>query len=258
MVLSGGAALAIPYPRYSGQWKQEQSPSVELTEYVEYLTSISALSPVIHFSKLQQDVALGWQFESTIPIGSGLGSSAAVVAAILDRYQQKTAADLDLDEIQSIFKQMEGYMHGESSGMDPLPIYYNQPIIVQSDGNKQRCLELSVIESWDLEVIDSGIHREALPWITHFKNKWSTDENFAREMTTLSELNNQIVHGIIQGDNQDLPKLLKEYSYCQFEHMSDWIPPSIQSIWLESFSQSNEIIKLLGAGGGGCFLRIRF
>ena len=84
-------------------------------------------SQYLNISKLIKDFDSGWTLRGNIPTGYGIGSSGAVCAAILDKYQYESA-DIETSHNQLI--QMESYFHGKSSGLDPLVSFYDKPVLI--------------------------------------------------------------------------------------------------------------------------------
>ncbi len=76
------------------------------------------------------------EIKSNIPFKCGLGSSASCIVAILRSmlsiYNKYQITDIEIIEIT---KEAECLVHGESSGIDILPIFYNKPIIFNANKN---------------------------------------------------------------------------------------------------------------------------
>ena len=82
-VIQGSDALAYPVHNFSSRWNHSSTHIHEynLQPYIEYLKTLSspALFDII---RIQDDLREGVDFESSIPVGAGLGSSGALVAGI--------------------------------------------------------------------------------------------------------------------------------------------------------------------------------
>jgi mevalonate kinase len=87
MVLNGGKSLSFPYKSFSLKRSQQYLLNnkyffQKLVTYIEQHDRLSA-----RLSRdLRSEVDLGLNFESNIPVGYGLGSSGALVAAIYDDF----------------------------------------------------------------------------------------------------------------------------------------------------------------------------
>nr|WP_262912749.1 hypothetical protein [Membranihabitans marinus] len=207
---------------------------------------------------MKEDLDRGWGLESNIPMGCGLGSSAAVVAAVMDRYGLPKFFKATTAEVQALGKHMESFMHGKSSGVDILPIFYNCPIVVQDREVNLYPHSLPAIEHWQFELIDTGLTRNANRWINHFQEKLQSDSSFDRGLQRLTSLNNSIIQRVVGGYEKRLNNDLHHFSELQFKLFRDWIPNTMTNLWENELHRSGSIIKMLGAGGGGYFLKITY
>ncbi|MBK9733664.1 MAG: hypothetical protein IPO92_01335 [Saprospiraceae bacterium] len=85
-VTLGSGALSIPYTKYSGSWSYSKKtiPSRDgLLKLYNYLASQHHLSNEIQLEEFKNNIQKGLYFDSDIPLGYGLGSSGALVAAFL-------------------------------------------------------------------------------------------------------------------------------------------------------------------------------
>jgi len=71
---------------------------------------------------------IGVIVESEIPIGSGLGSSAAVVAAIIKAVREYLGRRIENDELFELTMECERLAHGNPSGIDPATVVYGGAI----------------------------------------------------------------------------------------------------------------------------------
>lgn len=256
LVLRQGAALAVPDERYSTYWEHDEKPDADLITYFNYLKGEKDLQSYLHFPRLEKHLNSGWQLKSDIPRNKGLGSSASIVAAIYDRYKKIQDSELSLDELQSVFSMMEGYMHGKSSGFDPLPIYFHQPALRKNNQSVLVDSQLPCLDSWRFELIDSGHVRQDSKGITRYLERIDQDKNFASKIDTLTKVNNKLVEAIIKNEKRIAENLLKTFTENQFYLFADWIPESIREAWENTMDQDDVVYKILGAGGGGYFLKI--
>lgn len=132
-VLRGGSAIALPQPDFS------------LTlSFVADETASLAVSPDLASVVLQdllrvgrewlalRGVSMPWpkgyvSVKSTIPVGSGLGSSAALSVATARWVLSAHALDPKL-EIE-LAQEMENRFHGKSSGMDVTVVSLGEPLV---------------------------------------------------------------------------------------------------------------------------------
>jgi mevalonate kinase len=87
LVLLGGQSLSFPYDKYnlkrSSQYLSKNTFFFQkLVNYIDQNQDLrSRISP-----RFKQEVLKGIHYESSIPVGYGLGSSGALVAAIYDEF----------------------------------------------------------------------------------------------------------------------------------------------------------------------------
>ena len=115
-------------------------------------------------------------FDSNIPLGYGVGSSGALVAAIYDRY--KLTEIEDAMKLKSFLAAMESYFHGSSSGVDPLQCFFGKPFVLsqQTTDNRQQpsftILDSDFIsENIHIFLIDTKIKSPTAPLVDYFKER---------------------------------------------------------------------------------------
>ena len=258
LVFHQGAALALPDDRFSTRWENKKQPDEELLEYYDFLKQENALTEYLDFSRLEKNIQAGWHLLSDLPRHKGLGSSASIVAALYDRYKTKQDSDITMDELQKVFALMENYMHGKSSGFDPLPVYFNLPILRKNNQSVLVKTKLPCLDTWKIELIDSGKEREDKEGINRFLKRFNEVKSFTTKVETLTKVNNKLVEAVIKNEKRIAENLLKTFSENQFYLFSDWIPENIKHDWDENRKETNSAYKMLGAGGGGYFLKIHY
>lgn len=258
LVLKQGAALALPEPRFESRWDNKEKPDEEIIKYVEHLEKQDQLTDYLNFTRLKKHVEAGWQIISDLPRHKGLGSSASIVAALYDRYKTKKDADITMDELQEVFSNMESYMHGKSSGFDPLPIYFNQAVLRKNNQSVLIKNDLPCLDQWKIELIDSGVEREDGKGVNRFLNRLEKDKKFATKIETLTKVNNKLVEAVIKNEKRIAENLLKTFSENQFFLFDDWIPEGMKQDWNDNRENDSSVYKMLGAGSGGYFLKIHF
>ena len=138
-ILNNLDALIIPFSKFCGSLAFENKiktneSNVELSKYFKFL-ELNKFNNILDLDNFKSDLDRNIYFESNIPIGYGLGSSGALVAAVFDKYYRKKNNDLNennIFEMKKIMSKMENYFHGNSSGLDPLNSYFGKSIIVKS------------------------------------------------------------------------------------------------------------------------------
>ena len=84
-VLNGSQALSVPFRKWTGKWnKHEESGQMSLIpEYFRWLHKVDIADDTT-FDKMINEFEEGWSYDADIPVGYGVGSSGAYVAAIYD------------------------------------------------------------------------------------------------------------------------------------------------------------------------------
>ncbi len=232
----------MPLNSYSGGYKSGQS-QYALKDFYDHVKNLDFDGLQFDEKLLDEDTNASINYISNIPVGYGLGSSGALTAAVFERYFIKNQS-FTLDELQSVFSQIESFFHGSSSGLDPLVSFFNQALLVNSDGK---------IEFFDFEanpfqfyLVDTGMSRNTANFVKIFKSKLE-DIAFANAVKRLGQLNNQAIEFLRSG-NENLKEVFDEISKLQQDYFSEMIPEIIKPLMIKNH------LKLCGAGGGGFFL----
>lgn len=248
-VLYGGTALGLPYNPFRACWAVGESENPQLNLFLEFLKGKSELSQYLDLITFESDLQQGLYLDSNIPLSSGLGSSGAVVAAVWDRYG-KDKQNLQLREI---FSQMEGFYHGNSSGLDPLIIYHQKPVQLSNEGVSLISSEIPFeTNDYKISLVDSGQKRDTHIWVNKFKTKMENSDFKNAFHSDFLPSNEQIINAFLNGESDKIFSLWKSISAFQLNHLPEFIPEHIKSKWLTEHSA----FKLCGAGGGGYFLRM--
>ena len=257
-VLSGSQALAVPLKQWKGAWKQSEdgltTGGPALISYVDWLKSKDIISSAT-VAHIINDAEEGWHYEADIPIGYGLGSSGAYVAAIYDRYVIKENSVTDSATLEMMSK-MEGYFHGSSSGMDPMVSYTGEALYKNELGAFQSILDPGWPEGYQVYLLDSGIGRATGPLVEMYKEALKQERfhlSIQRELIPMVE---HAIHFYLSGTSAMLEDCLRVISLFQRTHFSKLIPLAVQKQWDELIKIPGVHVKFCGAGGGGYFLVI--
>lgn len=254
-VLNGSQALAVPLDRWKGEWQKAKSSGSDdafIRSYLHWLRQHH------YITTDQEDIILqeyrdGWRYHSDIPIGYGLGSSGAFVAALYDRYIH-TAEHMHEKDVQAILAGMEGYFHGSSSGLDPM-VAYTQQGVFKDDLGIYHCLkDPGWPDGYQVFLLDSGMDRATGPLVHQFKEKIMHEHFRMVVERQLIPMVDHAIHFYLSGTGQMLGECLACISEFQREHFSFLIPDPIKEYWDKLVSTRGVYVKLCGAGGGGYFL----
>ncbi len=265
LVLHNSDALLIPLSRYSGKLDFISTTDSEnsnahsnriLAGFYGYLIKEYRLESVtgwFDLTQLKHDVEAGLYFDSDIPVGYGVGSSGALVAALFDKYSKFPLKHWksDLSRLKANLSMLESYFHGKSSGLDPLLSYINSAIFLHDD---KIMLDHNWNNDFNLLLMDTKKTRSTERLVTLFNEKCLSTAYFNVIQTELIKYNNRSIQYLRKGDKEGFFKSLKELSELQFEYFREMILPEYESIWKTGLSSGDFYLKLCGAGGGGYLL----
>ena len=263
-MIFGSEALLTPYYSAFGEWSSViNRPSARAFEsnesirkFYNYLNDNDGFN-ILDLRRFEMEINAGLFFDSNIPLGYGVGSSGALVAAIFDRY--KLIEINDIPKLKNFLAKMESFFHGSSSGMDPLQCYLGKPFILsqQTTDNGQR---MTILEddfmSDDIHIflIDTKIKSPTAPLVERFKE-------LRKDATYLDKFDNEYVpliskciKSLIDKNNDDFYKYLSQVSKLQIELLSHTIPEETRDYFLKDINKDGFQVKLCGAGGGGFLL----
>lgn len=263
-VLCGSKSLAIPFPHFSLCFSRNGQNNHQgiLLDYGKYLANRDFLKFGVSFDhKAYVDfLESGGFFETDIPIGYGVGSSGALTVAVYDLFFKLSEGSILSDNsiLKALFAEMEGFFHGKSSGIDPLIIHLNRPVLSTASGEiKLVEIDSSSFGAFQLLLIDSGISRSTGDFVRIF-NKKMEDKRYRKALIDpLSVLNTALIDRLIfKGGSSyqvDLFSDFTEISRLQFQAFQEMIPEHIYKVWESVLKGDQHSLKLCGAGGGGYF-----
>ena len=267
-ILKNSRGISIPYHMYKGFLSLGDISNIRvkksndiLIDFYKYLNS-NTIKNKFNLKQFKSDIQSGLYFESSIPIGYGIGSSGALVAALYDKYFIKKVSTLKNIEtknfflLKNTFSIMESFFHGESSGLDPLNSYLNSPILINS---KKEIINIKTLSKNNngnrgFFFIDSGISSNTENSVGQFlkamKNK-SFEKVFEDKFI---DLNDKCVEFFINGNYKNLEISIKKLSRIVFDNFKMVIPNKFYEVWERGLKSENYFLKLCGSGGGGFIL----
>ena len=268
-IIKDSNGLSIPYNFYNGALKKDNNLSKEakasnesLKRFADYLSNINKDLVTFDIDALNQDIAQGMFFDSSIPQGYGVGSSGALVAAIYDKYADEKITVLEnltrdkLLKLKAIFSEMESFFHGKSSGLDPLNSYLSLPILINSKEN----IEATGIPTQSTDgkgavfLLDSGVVGETAPMVSIFMENMKQEgfRNMLKDQ--FIKHTDACVEDFLKGDIKSLFKNTKQLSKVVFNHFKPMIPAQFHELWKKGLETNDYYLKLCGSGGGGYIL----
>jgi len=112
------------------------------------------------------------RISSTIPIGSGLGSSASLSVALIRAIAEFLGIDVDNEEINHIAFELEKIHHGNPSGIDNTVITFTRPVYYVR-GEPIEFIGLA--GQMDLIIASTGINASTAQAVAGVRERWSKD-----------------------------------------------------------------------------------
>ncbi|MNU74848.1 hypothetical protein D3C71_643600 [compost metagenome] len=271
-VLHNSMALTIPFSKFSGKLcypenVEENAIAVlsnkGIREFFKHILENHTDDTFkLNVDKLSQELDNGLFFRSDIPQGFGLGSSGALVAAIFLRYLEKAGdfkdelKHLTMDRIQSLkscLGALEGHFHGKSSGIDPLSIIINKPLLLKANKEIVK-VDIPVYNETGKNVVfllNTQMARNSEKLIEQF-NTACKKEDFQHKLETkLIEYTNTGITDFLKGDTENFYLNLEKLVRFQLQEMDYLIPKKYQSIVQQGLDTKDYYLKICGSGGGG-------
>jgi mevalonate kinase len=253
-VLNGSQALAVPLRAWSGQWMKDtgqRDDDPAIIDYAGWLVNGKLITADTGQAMLD-DHRAGWRYTASIPIGYGLGSSGAFVAALYDRY---VAGPGDTSPME-IMARMEGYFHGTSSGMDPMVALTAMAAYKDETGASHMIGDPGWPAGMHVYLLDSGIGRTTAPLVVTYKAMCDDPAFLRRVMRELRPMVELAIHAYLQQASDLLHQAIAEIALFQRQYFHPMIPPAVGERWDALSALPGVRVKLCGAGGGGFFLVI--
>jgi len=184
-----------------------------------------------------------------IPPGRGLGSSGALVAAVYGRVHRE--ADADLNRRKELLAQIEGLLHGTSSGLDPLVCHEDHAVHLRS--GRPNMVDKTCILSYALA--DSAAPRSTAVQAAAFAERMKVPAYARLIRERYLPLTARSIAAWSAGDSEHLWSCLIELSAFQLRYLDFAIPEPLRDLWRQGLASEEKLYKSCGAGGGGYMLR---
>ena len=261
-MIYGSEALIVPYKSVYGEWssvinrpsEKAYESNKEIRKLYDYLYDNDDFR-ILDLRRFGMELDAGLFFDSNIPLGYGVGSSGALVAAIYDRY--KLIEINDISKLKEFLAKMESFFHGSSSGIDPLQCYIGKPFLLRQEDRRSIIKVLNddfISNDIHIFLIDSNIKSPTAPLVKHFKE-------LREDIVYLNKFNNEYIplvtdciKTLINNNNDDFFTSLSLLSKLQLELLTHTIPNDTRELFLKDINKDGFQVKLCGAGGGGYLL----
>ena len=261
-IMHDSNALSIPYKKFNGSLSKSDHLSEDqkisnrnIESLYEYIIQEDYLNDIINSDNLKDEIDSGLYFDSNIPIGSGLGSSGALVSSIISRYSKVDLKSFSNSEIKKIMSLVESKFHGNSSGFDPAVSYFNKPMLYSNQ--KIKLIKRIAFKDFKVYIIDSQIDSSTKKMIKVFEDKISKSEFRLFFNSKFINDTNQCINHLIN-TSKLFRDSVKELSNDTLHNFQEMIPEKLKNKWKEGIKNDSYYMKLCGSGGGGFFLAYDF
>ena len=261
-IMHDSNALSIPYKKFNGSLSKSDHLSEDqkisnrnIESLYKYIIQEDYLNDIINSDNLKEEIDSGLYFDSNIPIGSGLGSSGALVSSIISRYSKVDLKSFSNSEIKKIMSLVESKFHGNSSGFDPAVSYFNKPMLYSNQ--KIKLIERIAFKDFKVYIIDSQIDSSTKKMIKVFEDKISKSEFRLFFNSKFINNTNQCIDHLINSSKL-FRDSVKELSNDTLHNFQEMIPEKLKNKWKEGIKNDSYYMKLCGSGGGGFFLAYDF
>ena len=207
-----------------------------------YPMEIQAIMFIADYFQFNHRIDL--QVRSEIPIGAGLGSSAAFSVCLVGCFYLLRNANFDREKINQLAYEVECLFHGTPSGIDNTISTYGQSLLYSRTSQKHLDFRLS-----NLAIVDTGIPKSTKRMVDLVRSFVEHNPEQGAEILTEIErcVDRMVEHPheinqLFQTNQQLLKKLGVSI-------------PAIDQI-IEKLSTWNISAKITGAGGGGCLIAL--
>ncbi len=189
---------------------------------------------------------------STLPISSGLGSSAALAVATTRALSEFLGHPLDTETVNKIAFECETHVHGKPSGIDNTVVTFEKPILYQ----KGKEIELfQPGKSFFFVLADSGVHKST--WMTVARLGQDLANDPTRIQPKLEEIGLLALQGkraLVDGDMDSLANAINRNQ--SILAALDLSCPELDLLIENALEYGALAAKLTGGGKGGHMLAL--
>lgn len=184
-VVYGRPAIAVPVGDVQAKATLEATPGMAFRIIAadlnrDYLLAeaesndplATVVQATLHHLRQSEPPQATLRISSTIPLGRGLGSGAAISTAIVRAISQFFDQPLTADQISSLVYEVEKLYHGTPSGIDNTVIAFEQPVYFIKGKPIQR---MRVSQPLTLVVGDTGIVAPTHTVVGDLRRRWQAE-----------------------------------------------------------------------------------
>lgn len=191
---------------------------------------------------------------SRIPIGMGLGSSAAFAAAAIRAFGVLLKRELSDVQVDKLAYRCEELTHGTPSGVDNNLAVFGEPVLY-SRGSRTRTRPIALRETPPLVIASSGQRASTLDLVSGVRGRY--EKNEILYSTIFDEIDELSVAGAAALRERDYPLLGSLMNVCHgFLNAIEVSTPELESMVGMAREAGAVGAKLTGAGGGGSIVAL--
>lgn len=244
--------IEVVAPDVSEQWQltpEQQHPLALLIRLTLARLAVAPL-PDLHIS-----------LRSAIPIASGMGSGAAIGAALVKALAAYFGAQLPPAEVSQLVYESERGFHGTPSGIDNSVVSYEQAMWFVRGAALTGQTTPPVIEPvtvgvpFSLVIGDTGVRAPTRVTVARVRERWEAEkELYSTWFAEIGRLATQAREALLQGDVALLGTALnRNQKLLQQLGVSS---PELERLIVAARSSGALGAKLSGGGGGGIMLAL--
>lgn len=266
-IILNSMALAVPFHRFSGQLRfpdvlsgnrsqKEIESNTVLIKLHQFFISDDVRFHFLNLDYFENDIKRGLYFDSSIPEGSGLGSSGALTAAIYQQYATPEAQN-EFNLTRTNLALIESFFHGLSSGIDPLISFLNEPLLIENNTSFNADIDLSsFLDNYTLFLINSHSMGRTDILVSAFMEQYNRTDFKEKIDIEYVPLINETIRAVLNSDFDSFETLLMRYSQFQLTYFCAMIPDEMTNYFKHGINTGDFYLKLCGSGGGGFTLGI--
>ncbi|CQR48432.1 D-glycero-alpha-D-manno-heptose 7-phosphate kinase [Paraliobacillus sp. PM-2] len=261
-VVYGEPAIALPFPSihvksvvtpHKGPVLLESSFYVgPLNSIPEKLKGIAACIEQTCKKLNKQANHFRMHIKSTIPIGRGLGSSAAIAIAVVRSLYHFFDQPLEKNDLLELVHLAETYAHGSPSGIDMEAVSSDVPIWFEKD---KAIEQVDIKHAFHLVVADTGRIGDTHAAVSSIKEKYKSITDQTRQsIKSLGHLTKEAKKALQEGNHSILGEILNR---AQKELVSLGVSDAGIDHLVKIAHQAGALgAKLTGGGRGGCIIAL--
>ena len=200
----------------------------------------------------KEQIGLDVEINSTVPVGAGLGSSAAVVAAVTEAAGALLNVKMTKEDVFRVALEAERVVHGTASVVDPAIATFGGTLLFQTDTGFK---PLEVKTEVPLVIGDTGVERSTKVQVDKVR---AIAKNYPQIMELMKKTAREIVLRAMDAFKHNDLKALGDLMNVNHALLYG-IGVSDESLeWLINAAKKAGAYgaKLTGAGGGGCMIAL--